>query len=52
MLYNPLSLIHQEGNLLTSQFVNPPASEASREVVNLIERKNPHTPLSTCVLLT
>ena len=24
--------------------VNPPASEASREVENLAERKNPHTP--------
>ena len=23
---------------------NPPASEASREVANLNERKNPHTP--------
>ena len=23
---------------------NPPASEASREVANLTERKNPHTP--------
>ena len=24
----------------------PPASEASREVTNLTERKNPHTPVS------
>ena len=24
---------------------NPPASEASREVANLTERKNPHTPV-------
>ena len=24
---------------------NPPASEASREVANLTERKNPHTPI-------
>ena len=24
---------------------NPPASEASREVANLSERKNPHAPL-------
>ena len=26
-------------------FVNPPASEASRDVANLIGRKNPHTPI-------
>ena len=25
--------------------LNPPASKASREVANLPERKNPHTPL-------
>ena len=24
---------------------NPPASEASREVANLTERKNPHAPI-------
>ena len=41
-------------------FVYPPVSEASREVANLNERKNPHTPvfgvkefvcLSVCVTL-
>ena len=26
-------------------FCNPPASEASREVANLTNRKNPHTPV-------
>ena len=25
--------------------IHPPASEASREVANLTERKNPHTPV-------
>ena len=25
--------------------IYPPGSEASREVANLIERKNPHTPV-------
>ena len=25
---------------------HPPASEASREIANLTERKNPHTPIS------
>ena len=27
-------------------FLYPPASEASREVANLTERKNPHTPIN------
>ena len=40
---------------------NPPASQASREVANLTERKNPHTPvygvkefvcLSVCLFVT
>ena len=26
-------------------YFSPPASEASREVANLTERKNPHTPV-------
>ena len=26
-------------------FVNPPMSKGSREVANLTERKNPHTPV-------
>ena len=26
-------------------FGDPPASKASRDVPNLIERKNPHTPI-------
>ena len=29
-------------SLLTNSY--PPASEASREIANLTERKNPHTP--------
>ena len=41
--------------------IHPPASEASREVANLTERKNPHTPvygvkefvrLAACIFLT
>ena len=26
--------------------INPPASEASREVANLVDRKNLHTPVN------
>ena len=37
-------------HLLKPHFFNyPPASEASREVANLNERKNPHTPPVYCV---
>ena len=32
-------------HLITSIFFLSPASEASREVANLTERKNPHTPV-------
>ena len=28
-----------------SKYFNPPANEASREVANLTELKNPHTPV-------
>ena len=30
---------------MNSKIYNPPASEASRELANLTERKNPHTPV-------
>ena len=33
------------GKMLNYVSKNPPASEASREVANLTERKNPHTPV-------
>ena len=32
-------------NLLFQCLGDPPASEANREVANLTERKNPHTPV-------
>ena len=30
-------------------FVNPPMSKGSREVANLTERKNPHTPIKAAI---
>ena len=33
-----------KGFIFAALFYYPPASEASREVANLTERKNPHTP--------
>ena len=36
---------HYVPNIRMITYFNPPASEASREVVNFIERKNPHTPV-------
>ena len=43
-----------KGFIFAALFYYPPASEASREVANLTERKNPHTPvcgvcLSVCL---
>ena len=34
-----------KGFIFAALFYYPPASEASREVANLTERKNPHTPV-------
>ena len=36
---------HLNGKKLTIKISYPPASKASREVANLTERKNPHTPV-------
>ena len=41
-LYHAISILRVVSN---AQKDNPPTSEASREVANLTERKNPHTPV-------
>ena len=51
MLFLPLSILWNEMCFKCNSNY-PPASEASREVANFIERKNPHTPVRRTSFLT